>query len=107
VRRLSSSLLLLLVLSGVAACRKPNQPTTIIQKPQGFLIVIGAPEGALLLVDEGEAYPLSARSRLKLPIGAHRVTIECDGFFSMYQLVEIKEKEETSVTVLLQPFLPD
>ena len=105
--RLPVLLFLVTMMSGAGACHKPSQPTTTIQKPQGSLIVVGAPENALLIVDEGEAYPLSARSRLKLPIGEHRVIIECDGFFSMYQLVEIKEKEETSVTVLLQPFLPD
>jgi hypothetical protein len=107
VRRLFSSLLLLAVLSGAGACHKPTPTTKLIPKPQGSLVVLGAPEGALLLVDEGRAYPLSAKSRLQLPVGEHRVTIECDGFFSMYQLVLIKEKEETTVTILLQPFLPD
>lgn len=102
-----SLLLLLVALSGAGACHKPTQVTKTAQRPQGSLIIVGAPEGALLIVDEGEAYPLSARSRLKLPIGEHRVTVECEGFFSMYQLVTIFEKEETSVTVLLQPFLPD
>ena len=103
----TSLLLLLAALGGAGACHKPDPPTRTISRPQGLLVVIGAPEGSLLIVDEGEAYPLSAKSRLKLSVGEHRVTIECDGFFSMYQLVTITEKSETSVTVLLQPFLPD
>jgi hypothetical protein len=108
VRRLFSAFLLLSILSGAGACHKPK-PSEIKTTPkaQGSLVILGAPEGALLIIDEGETFPLSPRSRLTLSTGQHRVTVECDGFFSMYQLVTIKEKEEISVTVLLQPYMPD
>jgi hypothetical protein len=97
----------LLVAAQLESCQKQKPAKPVVQKPRGTLIVIGAPEGAILVVDEKNTYPLGAKSRLKLPIGEHRVSIECQGYFPMYQIVTIKEQEETSLTALLQPSMPD
>jgi hypothetical protein len=107
VNRFVYVLAAMLAVSQLGGCPKPTPAKAAVKKPRGTLVVIGAPEGAIVTIDERNAYPLSSKSRLNLTVGDHRVTIECDGFFPMYQLVTIKEKEETSLTALLQPSMPD
>jgi hypothetical protein len=102
----AASALALFILVGC----KHNQNQTTTPKPKGplgALIVVGAPNGCLLVIDEGYTYPLSPRSRLQLSIGKHRVEIECDGFFPLRQFVTIVENQETTLEVVLKPFLSD
>jgi hypothetical protein len=87
------------------SCPKPAPPKP--QGPTGVIAVSGAPAGAVLTLDEADSFPLSKVARLRVSAGKHRITVECDGFFPDYQLVEVPANGEAQVKVSLKPYQPD
>ena len=97
--------LFLIMLLGIGACTRitPTNPD-----PRGILRFTGEPEQAHIEIDDTSLGPLSMfqKDGVWLRPGKHRIVIRAEGFFTEYELVEIRVGKTTILKIGLRK-IPD